>query len=80
MAYVKDTGLLAGPFVGLAYAQIVILNRHVEAAERDHLGPMLNMEVIEIGLAKDTIGDQFFGGVAPSTCGSLTYESGRSRT
>lgn len=51
MAYVKYTGFFAGPFVRVANAQVCVLDGHLEAAKGNHLGAMLEMEIVEAGFA-----------------------------
>lgn len=52
VADVEETGLLARPQVAFHMAHVGIHQRHVKARERDHLGPTLHMQVIELGLAQ----------------------------
>lgn len=46
MSYIKQTGLLSGPFMAVPNTQVGILDRHGEASEWDHFRPMLKVQII----------------------------------
>lgn len=47
MPDIEEAAFLAGPFVGLADAQVGVLYWHRVAGERDHFAAMPDMQVIE---------------------------------
>jgi hypothetical protein len=52
VADVEDGGLLAGPLVALANAEVTVLHGHAVAAERHHLGAVGEVQIVQISFAQ----------------------------
>jgi len=63
MRNIKQTSLLPSPVMRVSYTEVAVLNRHLKATKRNHLGAMSEVELVEAGLAESTFGSEFCSSV-----------------